>query len=136
MTGISSEMQSRIMRRTPRRGLTLIPVLVSIVLLSIFLGLLAQRQVRGHQLARRAERKAVAVQVARSERDRISALKKAGKTVASGRRVLTGADISSLAEPVAIEIAAAAAGKSGHRVTVKIPADALANFVSEALDVP
>lgn len=136
MTFISCKMQSKIMRQNRRRGLTLIPVLVSIVLLSIFLGLLAQRQVRGHQLARRAERKAVATQVARSERDRISALKKAGKTVATGRRVLTGVDVNALAEPVAIEIAAAAAGKTGHRVMVKIPADAAANFVSEALDVP
>lgn len=135
MSSISCEMQSIMMRQTPRRGLTLIPVLVSIVLLSIFLGLLAQRQVRGHQMARRAERKAIAAQVARSERDRIKALKQAGKTIGTGRRVLTVAEVSALAEPVAIEIAAAAAGKTGYRLTIKIPADSSANFVSESLDV-
>jgi len=119
-----------------RRGLTLIPVLACIVLLSIFLGMLAQRQVRGHNAARVAHRKAVARMVLLGERDRLLALKKAGKTIAAGRRVLTRAENPAAQEPVAIVTEAARAPGTGFDITVQIPADAATNFVREALNVP
>lgn len=119
-----------------RRGLTLIPVLACIVLLSIFMAMLAQRQVRGHNAARVAHRKATARMVLLGERDRLLALKKAGKNYAAGRRVLTRAENPAAQEPVAILTEAAPAPATGFRITVQIPADATTQFVREALNVP
>ena len=120
----------------PRHGLTLIPVLVCLVLISIFMGMLAQRQVRGHSAAKMAVRKAQALQVLLGERDRITALKLAGKPVVARRLVLTRAEIANLPEPVAIATELAKPPQTGFQITVQIPADATTNFVREALNVP
>ncbi|RLT12148.1 MAG: hypothetical protein DWI24_06370 [Planctomycetota bacterium] len=121
---------------TSNSGLTLIPVLASILLLSIFMGLLVQRQVRG-QLAWKMEvRKSIARNMARSERDRLMQLKVSGQKIPSGNRVIRPSQNSFLAEPASILVEATKSPSNGHKITVQIPSDSTSNFVREALELP
>jgi hypothetical protein len=100
-----------------RRGLALIPVLALVVLLTLFVSLLTQRQVRNHRAFETARRSAMARQIARSEADRIARLIAAGKAIAT-------ADIPGLPEPVAVAVEKPDPRSKGYRVAVRIPAGA------------
>jgi hypothetical protein len=119
-----------------RRGLTLIPVLSAIVLLSIFMGLLVQRQVRSHLAWRTEVRKAVARNLARSERDRLIFLKSKSQKIVTGKRVVDSKDFSDLTESATISIEPSKTNKTGYLITIQIPSGSSSNFVSEALELP
>jgi hypothetical protein len=119
-----------------RRGLTLIPVLSAIVLLSIFMGLLVQRQVRSHLAWRTEVRKAVARNMARSERDRLNFLKSKSQKIVTGKRVVDSKDFSDLTESATISIEPSKTNKTGYLITIQIPSGSSSNFVSEALEIP
>jgi|GEM_PF-4969365 len=119
-----------------RRGLTLIPVLSAIVLLSIFMGLLVQRQVRSHLAWRTEVRKAVARNLARSERDRLIFLKSKSQKIVTGKRVVDSKDFSDLTESATISIEPSKANRTGYLITIQIPSGSSSNFVSEALELP
>ena len=119
-----------------RRGLTLIPVLSAIVLLSIFMGLLVQRQVRSHLAWRTEVRKAVARNLARSERDRLIFLKSKSQKIVTGKRVVHSKDFSDLTESATISIEPSKTNKTGYLITIQIPSGSSSNFVSEALEIP
>jgi hypothetical protein len=119
-----------------RRGLTLIPVLSAIVLLSIFMGLLVQRQVRSHLAWRTEVRKAVARNLARSERDRLIFLKSKSQKIVTGKRVVDSKDFSDLTESATISIEPSKTNKTGYLITIQIPSGSSSNFVSEALEIP
>jgi Tfp pilus assembly protein PilX len=107
-----------------RRGLALIPVLALVVLLTLFVSLLTQRQVRNHRAFETARRSAMARQIARSEADRIARLIAAGKAIATTSRVIAAADIPGLPEPVAVAVEKPDPRSKGYRVAVRIPAGA------------
>jgi hypothetical protein len=119
-----------------RRGLTLIPVLSAIVLLSIFMGLLVQRQVRSHLAWRTEVRKAVARNLARSERDRLIFLKSKSQKIVTGKREVHSKDFSDLTESATISIEPSKTNKTGYLITIQIPSGSTSNFVSEALEIP
>jgi|694.fasta_scaffold95515_3 hypothetical protein len=119
-----------------RRGLTLIPVLSAIVLLSIFMGLLVQRQVRSHLAWRTEVRKAVARNLARSERDRLIFLKSKSQKIVTGKRVVHSKDFSDLTESATISIEPSKTNITGYLITIQIPSGSTSNFVSEALEIP
>lgn len=119
-----------------RRGLTLIPVLSAIVLLSIFMGLLVQRQVRSHLAWRTEVRKAVARNLARSERDRLIFLKSKSQKIVTGKREVHSKDFSDLTESATISIEPSKTNKTGYLITIQIPSGSSSNFVSEALELP
>jgi len=119
-----------------RRGLTLVPVLSAIVLLSIFMGLLVQRQVRSHLAWRTEVRKAVARNLARSERDRLIFLKSKSQKIVTGKRVVHSKDFSDLTESATISIEPSKTNKTGYLITIQIPSGSSSNFVSEALEIP
>ena len=119
-----------------RQGLTLIPVLSAIVLLSIFMGLLVQRQVRSHLAWRTEVRKAVARNLARSERDRLIFLKSKSQKIVTGKREVHSKDFSDLTESATISIEPSKAYKTGYLITIRIPSGSTSNFVSEALEIP
>lgn len=119
-----------------RRGLTLIPVLSAIVLLSIFMGLLVQRQVRSHLAWRTEVRKAVARNLARSERDRLIFLKSKSQKIVTGKRVVHSKDFSDLTESATISIEPSKTNITGYLITIQIPSGSSSNFVSEALEIP
>jgi hypothetical protein len=119
-----------------RRGLTLIPVLSAIVLLSIFMGLLVQRQVRSHLAWRTEVRKAVARNLARSERDRLIFLKSKSQKIVTGKREVHSKDFSDLTESATISIEPSKTNKTGYLITIQIPSGSSSNFVSEALEIP
>jgi hypothetical protein len=119
-----------------RRGLTLIPVLSAIVLLSIFMGLLVQRQVRSHLAWRTEVRKAVARNLARSERDRLIFLKSKSQKIVTGKREVHSKDFSDLTESATISIEPSKTNITGYLITIQIPSGSTSNFVSEALEIP
>jgi hypothetical protein len=119
-----------------RRGLTLVPVLSAIVLLSIFMGLLVQRQVRSHLAWRTEVRKAVARNLARSERDRLIFLKSKSQKIVTGKREVHSKDFSDLTESATISIEPSKTNKTGYLITIQIPSGSTSNFVSEALEIP
>jgi hypothetical protein len=119
-----------------RRGLTLIPVLSAIVLLSIFMGLLVQRQVRSHLAWRTEVRKAVARNLARSERDRLIFLKSKSQKIVTGKREVHSKDFRDLTESATISIEPSKTNKTGYLITIQIPSGSSSNFVSEALELP
>ena len=119
-----------------RRGLTLIPVLSAIVLLSIFMGLLVQRQVRSHLTWRTEVRKAVARNLARSERDRLIFLKSASQKIVTGQRDVHSKDFSDLTESATITIDPSKTSKTGYQIIVQIPSGQNSNFVTEILELP
>ena len=119
-----------------RRGLTLVPVLSAIVLLSIFMGLLVQRQVRSHLAWRTEVRKAVARNLARSERDRLIFLKSKSQKIVTGKREVHSKDFSDLTESATISIEPSKTNITGYLITIQIPSGSTSNFVSEALEIP
>ena len=122
--------------RVRRKGLTLIPVLSAIVLLSIFMGLLVQRQVRSHLAWRTEVRKAVARNLARSERDRLIFLKSKSQKIVTGKREVHSKDFSDLTESATISVEPSKTNKTGYLITIQIPSGSTSNFVSEALEIP
>lgn len=120
-------------RRRP--GLTLIPVLSAIVLLSIFMGLLVQRQVRSHLAWRKEVRKAVARNLARSERDRLIFLKSASQKIVTGQRDVNSQDFSNLTESATISVERSKLTENGYLIKVQIPSGTNSNFVSEELEL-
>ena len=121
-------------RRRP--GLTLIPVLSAIVLLAIFMGLLVQRQVRSHLAWRTEVRKAVARNLARSERDRLIFLKSANQKIVTGQRDVNSKDFSDLTESAQISVERSNRTENSYLIKVQIPSGPTSNFVSEALELP
>ena len=119
-----------------RPGLTLIPILSAIVLLSIFMGLLVQRQVRSHLAWRTEVRKAVARNLARSERDRLIFLTSANQKISTGQRDVNSKDFSDLTESATITIERSKRTDKGFLIRVQIPSGTNSNFVSEALEMP
>jgi hypothetical protein len=100
------------------------------------MGLLVQRQVRSHLAWRTEVRKAVARNLARSERDRLIFLKSKSQKIVTGKREVHSKDFSDLTESATISIEPSKANRTGYLITIQIPSGSTSNFVSEALEIP
>ena len=118
------------------RGLTIIPVMASLVMLTLFLGVMARQQVASEKMWRTSLRTSQARLIAASEKSRIRQLRQSGQKLVPGNRRINPGDLPGLQEPVEIQIAAGSTPESGMKVTVKIPADADSAFAKVEWNEP
>lgn len=107
-----------------RRGLTILPVMASLVILSMMMAIIARQQVAADQTWRRSLRLAQARGIAESEKARIRQLRATGQKPSPFRRRIEPGELMGLQESVEIRVEADPKQESGLKWVVKIPADA------------
>lgn len=125
-----------VFRSQRRQGLTILPVMAAIVLLGMFLGMLAKRQVSRDQNWRTAVRSAQAKQIAMSQMARLIADKANGQKPDVSQKVFEPNTWPGLKEKVEISISPAPAQSGRFVISVKIPADSDFRFVREHVELP
>lgn len=112
------------------------PVFAAIVLLGMFLGMLAKRQVARDQNWREAVRSAQAKQIAISQKARLLAERANGQEPEVSKKVFEPNTWPGLKEKVEISIAPSSAHSGRFVISVKIPADSEFQFVRESVELP
>lgn len=129
-------MQNRVAIYSHRAGLTIIPVMASLVLMTLFLGIMARDQVASEKMWRVNLRNSQARLLATSEKARLRQLRQSGQEIQPGLRRINPGDLPGLMDPVVIQIQASAADKPGKKASIKIPADADTAFANVEWNEP
>ncbi|MFM7128825.1 MAG: hypothetical protein ACKO0V_05655 [bacterium] len=123
-------------RLSGRNGLTILPVMASLVILSLFLAMMARQQVAADQFWRRSLRLAQARGLAESEKARIRHIRASGQKLLPGGRRIKPGELPGLQEAVEIRAEAISRQESGLKLSVKIPADADSAFAKVEWNEP
>jgi type II secretory pathway pseudopilin PulG len=111
-----------------RHGLTIIPLMASLTILSIFLGIMARQQVAAQKQWRQAMRTAQARQIAESEKSKIRLARRLGQMPATSQRLIGAGQWPGLQESVEIRLSGDAKKPGRIKLSVKIPAEAASAY--------
>ena len=113
---------------SPRRGLTIIPVMATLTILSLLLAVMARQQVAAEKQWRMALRSAQARAIAESEKTKIRRARQIGQVPARREQRLRPDELPGLLEPVEIRLMTDADRPGRMKLSVKIPAEATSAF--------
>lgn len=116
-----------------RPGLTILPVMATLVMLSVFLGMLAKRQAARELSWRLAVRQAQARQIALSQMSLLQSSPTNLEKLVATPQVFPPGAWPGLNDSVEVSIATDPTHDKGFTISVKIPANAESRFVREQI---